>query len=154
SLERAGAWELAAAAFRKAIELDSRRTGSQLGLGICLLHLGQPADALAALEACLERQPFRESALRGKAAALQMLDRTAEAAELYQRLLFRDPQSEELLASVMSLALERCDYESLEAYSRRLLEIKPRSLPGLECLALAAFGSRDYDGAVRNCALL
>jgi tetratricopeptide (TPR) repeat protein len=154
ALEKTGAWEQAALAFRKAIELDPRRTGAQLGLGMCLLHLEQPADALAALEICLERQPFRESALRGKAAALQMLNRSDEAIELYQKLLFRDPQSEELLATLMGLAIERCDYESLAVYARRQLDSRPQSLLGLECLALAAFGSRDYDGAVRDCAAL
>ena len=49
-LEKLAAWEDAAAAFRKSIELDSRRAGAHLGLAISLLNLQRPQEALAAFD--------------------------------------------------------------------------------------------------------
>jgi tetratricopeptide (TPR) repeat protein len=150
-LEKMEAWEEAATAFHRAIELDSRRASAYLGLGISRLHLGNPQQALEAFEKCLERQPFREAALRGQAVALHLLQRDQEASECYQRLLSRDPQSEELLCNAISLAITRGDYEWLAQCCGRLIEIQPASPIALEGAALAAFAKRDFDVAYRFC---
>src|SRR5262249_1404652 len=134
--------------------LDPRRAGSQLGLGIALLHLNQPEAALNALEKCLERQPFREGALRAKALALHLLGRDGESLALYEKLLARDPQSEELLGNMTPLAIGQGNYDLLIQCSRRLLEIRPVSPVALECLALASMARRDYEGALQSCKTL
>ena len=56
-------------------------------MGVCLLHLNLPAEALEAFEQCLHVKPGHEKALYGKAVALQLMNRTEEARQLYLKLL-------------------------------------------------------------------
>jgi tetratricopeptide (TPR) repeat protein len=145
-LEKLGEWATAAIVFQEVVDRDPRRSGALLGLGISLLHLGRPLEALDALERSLERQPFREAALRGKAAALQQVGRHEEALELYQTLLLRG-RDEDLLAQAMASAAAVGDYDRIEGWSRRWLELRPDAEQPLECLALAAFARRDFAAA-------
>lgn len=150
-LERLNLWEAAAAEFQKAVDLDSRRASALLGLGISQLHLDRPAQALEALDRCLERQPFRETALHARAIALQQLRRFEEASAAYQSLLSRDADSVQLLSNAISLALSDGDSELLARCSARLLELEPSSTIACEGSALAAFARRDFDGALQFC---
>src|SRR5581483_1503213 len=99
----------------------------------------QPAEAVAAFERCLERQPFREAALRGQAVALHLTGRLPEASQAYQTLLSRDPHSEELLSNLIALAIHVGDYDLLAHCCERLLESQPTHEVALEGAALAAF---------------
>ena len=81
--------ELAQAGYEAALELDPGHAAAAAGLGVVLIELGRPAEALESLAARL-RQGAGEPCLRvAHARALQALGRPAEAlldlAELVQR---------------------------------------------------------------------
>jgi tetratricopeptide (TPR) repeat protein len=78
--ERTSEWEDAAEAFQKACELTPKNLDAHLGLGVCRLRLEDPKSALFAFEHCLELAPDHEDGLFGKAAALQALGHSDEAA--------------------------------------------------------------------------
>ena len=48
-----------------------------------------------------------------------------EAATLYQRILERNPKAEDSLINMISLSLQRKDYEMVSTYAERLLAVHP-----------------------------
>src|SRR5581483_9471855 len=86
SLERLSAWEEASEAFHKAATLDPKHRDAHLGLGVCHLRLEDPKSALYSFERCLERLPEHEDAAFGKAAALQALGHSDDAALIYEKI--------------------------------------------------------------------
>ena len=62
-------WKAPADAFRRAGEVDATRADALLGLGISLIHMGSPAQAMEPLDKYLRLFPEHEQALFGKAVA-------------------------------------------------------------------------------------
>jgi tetratricopeptide (TPR) repeat protein len=152
-LRRLERWDLAAEAFRKVLECEPSHDAARIALGDCLLRLERHADALACFDGC-RSEAAQAAGLFGKAVALQRLGRFEEAEWAYQRHLVHDPESEEALANLIALNVERRDLERIEEYSRRLLELRPRSRAALQGLTLAALERRDYAAAARHYARL
>jgi tetratricopeptide (TPR) repeat protein len=75
-----GDHEAAVAAFQEAAALAPERPLPHVGWGNGLRELGQLAEALAAFDRALHLAPLDEGALRGRAATLVALGRTADAA--------------------------------------------------------------------------
>jgi tetratricopeptide (TPR) repeat protein len=76
----------AATAYRDAIGIAGDRVLPRAALGGVLLRLGDPAAALEAYEDALGLAPDDDAALLGRAQALVVLRRTADAAATYDRL--------------------------------------------------------------------
>src|SRR5665647_2888192 len=110
-------WSDAAAAFRRAFDADATRPESVLGLGIALIHDGQPAEALPPLEKYLSLHPDHEQALFGQAVALQQTGKHAAAVELYRKVLARNPRCEEALSNLVAVFLEKKDNASVRRYA-------------------------------------
>jgi predicted Zn-dependent protease len=85
SVER-GDLSTAAAQYRKAAELAPTLPEAYLGLAWCLRELGQPKEAIAALEAGLKALPAHPALLVALAEALCALGRFEEASRLRQLL--------------------------------------------------------------------
>lgn len=81
-----GRLEEAADAYREAVELGPDRAVPRAALGGVCLRLGDPVAALEAYDAALERAPDDDAAILGRAQALVVLRRPAEAAVTYDRL--------------------------------------------------------------------
>jgi hypothetical protein len=81
-----GRLEEAAGAYREAVSVASDRLVPRIALGRVLLRQGDPAAALEAYEGALALAPEDDEALLGRAQALVVLRRTAEAAATYDRL--------------------------------------------------------------------
>ena len=159
ALQALGKWDEAGALFEKALAADPNRYEAHLGLGLSRLHMGAARPALEAYDRCLRLipnlEPVRlEPILFGKAAALQLLKRFAEAAELYNRVLEQNPRSEEALTNAISTHLELKDHASAARCAEQLLEIRPDSRVAHEGLASAAFAVQDYEKAAAHCAAL
>src|SRR5579864_3136448 len=144
--EKLGHWQDAAYAFQKTIETDPRDE-AQLGLGICLLHLEKPEPAIGCFDKVLASNAGHETALFGKAVALQLLWKFDEATALYLKILEKNPQSEECLTNLITIGIARKDHDAIQKYSERLLAIRPISQAALEGLATCAFHSSDYEAA-------
>lgn len=144
-------WDGAASCFRRATETDASRADAMLGLGISLIHLGRPAEAMTPLEKYLSLVPDHEQALLGAAVALQQTGKHAEAVEQYRKVLARNPRSEEALSNLIAMFLEKKDLASAQRYAAMLAEMQPESPISVEALAALAFQDGDYPTAVRYC---
>ena len=122
---------------RKAIELDSRRAGGPpWPQAFHSFILERPEEALAAFDRCLERQPFREAALRGQAVALHMLSRYQEGSG--------DPTSGSWLGmrGRRSYWATRSRWRSATAITAAGAELPPGCSRSSACLARGARRSR------------
>lgn len=148
-LRRLGRWEEAAEAFQAVLNSDPHRDPIRLEMGDCLLHLNRLEAALACFDQCWSDAAQRP-ALFGKGVALQLLRRFDEAEIAYERMLALDGKAEEALANLIAMSMEVFDLERVQRFSRRLVEINPRSLPGLQGLTLVAVERGDMITAAHH----
>ncbi|MBI4908647.1 MAG: tetratricopeptide repeat protein [Acidobacteria bacterium] len=139
----------AALAFEKAAQADPNRPEPRLGLGICLLQLKKPKQALETFEQTLNRDANNPTAQFGKAVALQLQWQFDPAADIYRRLLQRNPNAEEVLVNLISIGVSRKDPANLKEYCDRLQRIRPKSRPVLEGYSTLALSAGDWDAAAR-----
>lgn len=144
-----GRWEEAAEAFQTVLRADPHRDAIRLELGDCLLHLNRLEPALNCFDQCWSDAAQRQ-AVFGKGVALQLLRRFDEAELAYERMLALDGKAEEALANLIAMSLEVFDLERLQRYSRRLVDINPSSVPGLQGLTLVAVERGDMETAARH----
>ena len=152
-LEKLGQWKASANSFRRALEIDPGRSQALVGLGACLLQLDVAEQALACFER-IESAGERESALLGKAVALQKLGRHEEAEEAYRELLEISPGSAEPLANLIALSAAKRDLVAMEDYASRLLEVNSQSKAALQGMAMVAIESGNQAAAVEYCTRL
>jgi Tfp pilus assembly protein PilF len=81
-----GRLEDAATAYREAISIAADRAVPRTALGRVLLRLGDPGGALEAFDGALVLEPDDDASLLGRAQALVVLRRTADAALAYDHL--------------------------------------------------------------------
>lgn len=149
-LQRLKRWDAAGAAFQKALRLEPVHSEARLGLGLCLLELDRPEEAVSVFEqGCrgVKRAPF----LFGKAVASQMLGRFNDARRAYDLFLAANPKSQEALANVIALNKEAGDLKGILEHSSRLLEICPHSTVALQGLATVALERQEHPAAARYC---
>lgn len=119
-----GRLEDAAAAYRDAVSIAADRAVPRAALGRVLLRLGEPEEALAAYEAADRLAPGEDGSILGRAQALVVLRRTAEAASAY-----------DVLAALREAAGQPA--AAAEA-ARRALAIEPSPVREARHAALAA----------------
>jgi superkiller protein 3 len=149
-LQQLGRWAEAVLAFQKVLEFDAHRDEARLGLGACLLHLKRAEEALASFDACWS-DAAKIRALFGKAVALQLLRHYDQAEAAYQRLLRSDAKPDEILGNLLALSAEVQDWDSVQHYATRLLEVCPQSLAAIQGLAAVALERHQYEEAVQYC---
>jgi tetratricopeptide (TPR) repeat protein len=148
-LQRSDRWDASCQAFERVIGLDPTREAAHLGLGASLLYLNRPDQALDSFHQCSEALEL--PALFGKAVALQLLHRFAEAERAYEIVLTSDPNSQETLSNLIALSVETHNLDRLHDYSRRLLKISPESQVALQGLAIVALERDNHHAAARYC---
>jgi tetratricopeptide (TPR) repeat protein len=148
-LRRLGRWAEAVEAFQTVLHADPHRDPIRLELGDCLLRVNRPEQALNCFDQCWSDAAQRQ-ALFGKGVALQLLRRFDEAEIAYERVLALDGKAEEALANLIALSMDAFDLERVQRYSRRLVEINPRSLTALQGLALVATERGEIETAARH----
>jgi tetratricopeptide (TPR) repeat protein len=152
-LRRLARWEPAAEAFQAVLDADPHRDPIRLELGDCLLRLNRLEKALDCFDQCWSAAAQRQ-ALFGKGVALQLLRRFDEAEIVYERVLALDGKAEEALANLVALSMEVFDLERVQRYSRRLVEVNPHSVPGLQGLTLVAVERGDMATAASHFSIL
>jgi tetratricopeptide (TPR) repeat protein len=143
-----GRWQEAVEAFQIVLNADPHRDPIRLELGDCLLRLNRLEQALNCFDQCWSDGAQRQ-AVFGKGVALQLLRRFDEAEIAYERVLTLDGKAEEALANLIAMSMEVFDLERVWRYSRRLVEINPRSVAGLQGLTLVAVERGDMETAAR-----
>ena len=133
--------------FETALRLKPNATQASVALGWCLLHLGRAEEALARFDlplgATLE-------ARQGRAQALQLAGRLADAKAAYQELLAADPENPDILTNLIAIAAEEGDHPNLRHYSENLLRLRNRSRQALAGLVTAELAEGRYDSALHH----
>src|SRR3984957_19470541 len=130
-LQHLGRYAEALENFRAAISLGDQDLKTKLAAGACLLQLNDGKAAIEEFDRALAQSPDSEEALFGKAVGLQLLWEFDEAIAIYERILAVNPRAEETLANLISLSLQRKDYESVRRWSDQLLAHRPDAVAGL-----------------------
>jgi tetratricopeptide (TPR) repeat protein len=149
-MQQLNRWDDAALAFERVLEIDPDRDDARVGLGACLLRLKRPEEALAVFDACWS-EAVRTRSDFGKAVALQFLRRFDESEAAYQGLLQSGQQVEEVLTNLVALSAEIPDWEAVQHYASRLIELSPQCVPALQGLAAVALERSDFGAAVQYC---
>jgi Flp pilus assembly protein TadD len=154
SLDRQEQWGEAAKSFRRALEVEPGRAEALIGLGSCLLHLGDAEEALNCFNQGLFWDVGRKRALLGKAVALHKLTRYEDADRAYREFLQTSPDSPEPLANLIALSVARRDTAAVAEYANRLLRLDPNAKAALQGLATLALWNHDQAAAVDYCTRL
>lgn len=119
-------------------------TTDPLAEGAALLDQNRPAEALACFETSSDPRAWF-----GRAAALHMLGRLAEAEAAYLRVLDAHV-NEEALSNLVALAVESFDLERVERYARLLLNLNPESIAAWQALVVVAVERGDFAAAAES----
>ncbi len=136
-LYQLGRFEGALGAFEESYRLAPDRADTQVAMGNCLLNLNRPGESSSVFDQCLAKHPNDESALLGKAVALQLAGDTEGAAAVCGQLLDRNSVSAECLANLTVLGLQNSNFDLVRAAAERLLKLDSNSE-----IALQGLGSR------------
>jgi len=149
-LYQLGRFEGALAAFEESHRLAPDRADTQIARGNCLLNVNRPAEAAAVFDECLAKHPHDESALLGKAVALQMAGDANGATNVCEELLTGKSVSVECLANVTVLGLQNSNFELVRASAGRLLQVDPNSEVALQGLGAAALAAEEFGAAAQH----
>ncbi|MEJ5368933.1 MAG: tetratricopeptide repeat protein [Bryobacteraceae bacterium] len=147
-LTRMRQWQLAAEALQRAVVLTPSHPEAWYLLGVALLHLERAAESASAFSQCLSQRSGYVPAVFGKAVALQLQGKHAEALELYLALLESAPQKEELLLSALRAALDAAEWPQVRQLAVRIFALRPGFLPAREALAHADLAEGKYEEAL------
>ncbi len=143
-LHRAGQVGRAQQMYQQALALAPGHAEAHHLLGVTWLQLGDPAQALAALDAALAAQPGHARALNNAGAALRALGRLAEAEARFAAAAAAQPDFVDALHNQAGTLLQLGRAEAAVAVARRLLALAPQD-PGAQAqlgLSLAAAGQQ------------
>ena len=145
---QAGAYEAAAALFRRASAADPDSLEARTGLAAALERLGDPDAALAELTEAARRLPGNVDAQRQLARALLVRGRADAAVPVVRRIVSLDPQDEDALIDLAILLADRQQFAAAIEY----LEASYRTAPGRERTAttLARMLAASPDVSLRN----
>ena len=85
---------------------------------------------------------------------MQSLGHPDEASQIYQRILKRNPESEESLSNLILIGMSKEDFDMVREHSERLLELHPESTVALEGLAAWASSAGEHGLTAKFCTLL
>jgi tetratricopeptide (TPR) repeat protein len=148
-LYQLGRFEAALSAFKESYRLEPSAADTEIAIGNCLLNINRPGEAAAVFENCLTVHPNEESALLGKAVALQMAGDAGAAAAACAHLLERKSISGECLASLTGLGLQNSNFGLVRDAADRLLKLDPNSEVALQGLAAAALAAEQFADAAQ-----
>ena len=141
-LESEGRLPEAEALLRNAVRLAPANVASRNALGLCLLRLERPGEALVQFESALageSRLPFIHA---NRGAALFALRRVGEAEASFQRALALDERQAVALAGLANIASSRGAYSEARARAEKALQLVPGNPEAVLSLVAADIGER------------
>jgi tetratricopeptide (TPR) repeat protein len=146
-LERQGRDEEAERLLRKAVRLAPRDTACRNALGLCLMKLGRPRQALEEFDRVLAQQPALAFAHVNRGNALIALREANAAQDCYARALVHDPNQPMALAALAGLAAGRGGYAEARALAEKALAAAPELTEAQMSLAAAEYGDGELGRA-------
>jgi tetratricopeptide (TPR) repeat protein len=154
-LEQCGRVSEAESLLRRAVEIAPADLGSRNALGLCLLRLERPADALAQFDNLLRLNSSLPFAHASHGAALLALGEIARAEASYQRALALDANQGVALAGLAHISSDRGAYTEARVLAEHALAVLPDFPDAVMSLAAAELGEHKVNRAeVRIRALL
>src|ERR1019366_1980402 len=141
-------------AFHRASTLDAGYVDAHLGLGVCHLRQEDPKSALFSFNGCLELNAAHQEAQFGKAVSLQSLGHSDEAAQIYQKILEHNPDSEESLSNLILIGMAKEDFDMVLEYSEHVPELRAEASLAVEGLASWACAAGEHALTAKFCTLL
>jgi tetratricopeptide (TPR) repeat protein len=141
-LEQQGCVGEALPLLERAVRIAPADLGSRNALGLCLLQLERPAEALEQFELLLKLDSSLPYAYTSRGNAWLALGEIARAEASYQRALELDPRQCLALAGLAHLAVSRGAHAQARRYAEQALALVP-GIPGaVMSLAAADLGER------------
>jgi hypothetical protein len=149
-----GRFEEAIALCQQRVRASPRDPGAWMSLAGVLTAARRPQWSLGAWDRALALAPDQPVFLAGKAAALQLLNRSNEAEALYRQVLAINRAHTEALFGLARLAIDAGDWDEARRLSAQLSVLEPER-PGAAWLAArTALGRGDFAAAEAGAARL
>jgi tetratricopeptide (TPR) repeat protein len=147
SLENSGRVVEAERLLRRALQVAPGDLGSRNALGLCLLRLERPAEALEQFDELLAANPLLPFLHASRGTALFRLGRIRDAEAGFERAIELDSNQPVALAGLANLASSRGAFAAAKGWAERALGFLPGYPDAVLSLAAAELGLRDKNGA-------
>jgi tetratricopeptide (TPR) repeat protein len=146
-LEQQGQVPEAEKLLSRAVTIAPADFSSRNALGLCLMRLDRPAEALVQFESLLRLNPALPFVHASRGAALLALGLIADAEASYRRALDLDANQGVALAGLAHLASSRGAYGDARVWAEKALAVLPGYPDALMSLTAAELGERNVTGA-------
>jgi tetratricopeptide (TPR) repeat protein len=150
ALERRGQVAEAEQLLRRAVEMAPGDIGSRNALGLCLLRLDRPAEALEVFDLLLATAPDAAFLHVSRGNSLRALGAIQQAEASYHRALAIDPEHGIALAGLANIASSRGAYRDARNWADKALTRIPGYPDAVMSLAAAELGEQQSDRAERR----
>lgn len=141
-LERQGRVSEAEQLLRRAVQIAPGDSSAHNALGLCLLRLERPSEALAQFDLLLGSNPSLPHAHTSRGNSLLALGAVAQAEESFRRALAIDANQGIALAGLAHIASSRGAYPAARAWAQKALALVPGYPDAVMSLASAELGER------------
>jgi tetratricopeptide (TPR) repeat protein len=142
-LEQEGKPAEAETLLQRAVGLAPQDVGCRNALGLCLLKLGRPREALAQFDAVVQLDSGLPYAHVNRGNALQALGDIAGAQACYERALALDPGQAMALAGLANVHCGRGAYPEARLWAEKALTVTPGLTDAVATLAAVEQGEGD-----------
>jgi tetratricopeptide (TPR) repeat protein len=139
-LEQEGKLAEAETLLRRAVSLAPSDIGCRNALGLCLLKLGRPREALAEFDAVVGLDPALSYAHLNRGNALQAAGDVGGAKLCYERALALDPRQAMALAGLANINCGRGTYREARLLAEKALAVMPGLTDAVMTLAAVELG--------------
>jgi tetratricopeptide (TPR) repeat protein len=146
-LEQDGRVAEAERLLRAALQIAPTDLGARNALGLCLLRLERPGEALLQFDQLLVGNPMLPFLHASRGTALLRLGRIRDAEASFQRAIELDANQPVALAGLANLASSRGAYRDAKEWAERALSFLPGFPDAVLSLAAAELGLREKNQA-------
>jgi tetratricopeptide (TPR) repeat protein len=147
NLEMQGRVAEAEQLLQRAVAIAPGDLGSRNALGLCLLQLDRPSEALAQFDAMLALDSALPFAHASRGNSLFWLGAIGDAEESYRRALELDPNQGVALAGLARIAAGRGGHRQAREWAEKALIALPGNPDAVMTLAATELGERQVDRA-------